>query len=78
MTPLSNEIRITVKVLDMNNKQPQFEGLDPTLSNSYRGSVPENEDAGQSVITVKAVDPDLEEPNNVVWNGFSTENLRKF
>lgn len=52
----------------MNNKQPQFEGLDPTLSNSYRGSVPENEDAGQSVITVKAVDPDLQEPNNVVNN----------
>lgn len=65
---MSNEIRITVKVLDMNNKQPQFEGLDPTLSNSYRGSVPENEDAGQSVITVKAVDPDLQEPNNVVKN----------
>lgn len=57
----------------MNNKQPQFEGLDPTLSNSYRGSVPENEDAGKSVITVKAVDPDLQEPNNVVkkWHKFS-------
>ncbi|XP_061162553.1 neural-cadherin-like [Saccostrea echinata] len=66
LTPLSDEIRITVKVLDMNNKQPQFEGLDPTLSNSYRGSVPENEEPGQSVITVKAVDPDLQAPNNVV------------
>lgn len=64
----------------MNNKQPQFEGLDPTLSNSYRGSVPENEDAGQSVITVKAVDPDLQEPNNVVKNDtiFSFKNVNGF
>jgi hypothetical protein len=61
----------------MNNKQPQFEGLDPTLSNSYRGSVPENEDPGQSVITVKAVDPDLQAPNNVVRIFFGMETGRE-
>ena len=75
LTPLSDEIRITVQVKDMNNKQPKFEGLDPTLSNSYRSSVPENELPGQRVITIKAVDPDHESPSNVAsgnyWNGFA-------
>ncbi|KAK3086114.1 hypothetical protein FSP39_013724 [Pinctada imbricata] len=66
LTPLSDEILITVQVRDMNNKQPKFEGLDPTLSNSYRSSVPENELPGQPVITIKAVDPDHDPPSNVV------------
>ena len=50
----------------MNNEEPQFEGLDPTLANSFRGSVPENEPTGVSVFTVKAVDADADPPNNLV------------
>lgn len=65
-TPLSAEIRPIVVVKDMNNEPPQFEGLDPMLSNSYRGSVPENERPGQVVLQIKAVDPDHDPPNNVV------------
>jgi hypothetical protein len=42
LTPLSTEIRVTINVRDTNNEEPQFEGLDPTLANSFRGSVPEN------------------------------------
>ena len=62
----SNEIRITIKVKDMNNEIPRFEGLDPERSTMYVGSVPENEPVGQTVITVKAVDDDADIPNNVV------------
>jgi hypothetical protein len=47
-------------------EEPQFEGLDPTLANSFRGSVPENEPTGVSVFTVKAVDADADPPNNLV------------
>ena len=65
-TPLSAEIRPVVVVKDMNNEPPQFEGLDPSLSNSYRGSVPENEGPNQTVIQIKAVDSDHDPPNNVV------------
>ncbi|XP_033753809.1 LOW QUALITY PROTEIN: neural-cadherin-like [Pecten maximus] len=66
LNPASNEMRVTVKVKDMNNQPPRFEGLDPTMSNTYRGSVPENEPVGQTVITVKAVDADHDPPNNEV------------
>lgn len=55
-----------IVVTDMNNESPRFEGLDPTLSNSYRGSVPENEPPGQTVLRIKAVDRDYESPNNEV------------
>ncbi|KAK3581134.1 hypothetical protein CHS0354_033929 [Potamilus streckersoni] len=65
-TPLSVEIRPVVVVIDMNNEPPQFEGLEPTLSNSYRGSVPEEEEPPKNVITVKAVDRDHLPPNNEV------------
>ncbi|XP_060579771.1 LOW QUALITY PROTEIN: neural-cadherin-like [Ruditapes philippinarum] len=65
-TPLSAEIRPIIVVKDMNNEPPQFEGLDPTLSNSYRGSVPENEPPGKTVLQIKAVDPDHDPPNNEV------------
>lgn len=65
-TPLSAEIRPIIVVKDMNNEPPQFEGLDPTLSNSYKGSVLEEEAPGQTVIQIKAVDPDHDAPNNVV------------
>ena len=63
---MSAEIRPIVVVKDMNNEPPQFEGLDPSLSNSFKGSVLEEEQPGQSVITIKAVDPDYDPPNNVV------------
>lgn len=63
---MSAEIRPIVVVKDMNNEPPQFEGLEPSLSNSYKGSVLEEEPPGQSVITIKAVDPDHDAPNNVV------------
>ena len=66
LTPLSTEIRVTINVRDTNNEEPQFEGLDPTLANSFRGSVPENEPTGVSVFTVKAVDADADPPNNLV------------
>lgn len=59
-------MRVTINVRDMNNEEPQFEGLDPKLSNSFQGSVPENEPTGVSVFTVKAVDPDADPPNNLV------------
>ena len=65
-TPLSAEIRPVIKVKDMNNEPPEFEGLDPNLSNSYRGSVPENEPPGQTVLKIKAVDNDHDPPNNIV------------
>ncbi|KAH3768189.1 hypothetical protein DPMN_169401, partial [Dreissena polymorpha] len=64
--PLSAEIRPVIVVKDMNNEPPQFEGLDMTQSNSYKGTVPENELPGQTVIQIKAVDPDHDPPNNVV------------
>ncbi|KAH3768192.1 hypothetical protein DPMN_169404 [Dreissena polymorpha] len=54
----------------MNNEPPQFEGLDMTQSNSYKGTVPENELPGQTVIQIKAVDPDHDPPNNVVGCNF--------
>ncbi|KAL4234097.1 hypothetical protein ACF0H5_005750 [Mactra antiquata] len=65
-TPLSAEIRPIVVVKDMNNEPPRFEGLDPSLSNSYKGNVPENEASGQKVLQIKAVDPDHDPPNNEV------------
>jgi hypothetical protein len=64
--PLSDEIRPVVVIRDMNNEPPRFEGLDPSLSNAYKGSVPENEQTIQTVINVKAVDADHDPPNNVV------------
>lgn len=66
LSPLSREIRVTVIVKDMNNLRPVFEGLDKHLSNSYRGSVPENEPVYREVINVRAVDGDHDPPNNVV------------
>jgi len=65
-TPLSAEIRPTVVVKDMNNEPPQFRGLDINFSNSYSGTVAENEPPGQTVIQIKAEDPDYDPPNNVV------------
>ncbi|WAR12271.1 CADN-like protein, partial [Mya arenaria] len=65
-TPLSSEIRPIVVVKDMNNEPPQFRGLDINFSNSYTGIVPENEPPGQTVIQIKAEDPDHDPPNNVV------------
>ncbi|XP_071177027.1 neural-cadherin-like isoform X2 [Mytilus edulis] len=67
LTPLSQEMRVTINVRDMNNEVPQFEGLDPKLANLFRGSVPENEPSGVSVFTVKAVDADADLPNNLVY-----------
>ena len=63
---MSAEIRPIIVVKDMNNEPPQFEGLDSQLSNSYKASVPENEDPGQLVLQIKAVDPDHDPPNNLV------------
>jgi len=65
-TPLSAEIRPIVVVKDMNNEPPQFRGLDINFSNSYSGTVAENEPPGQTVIQIKAEDPDYDPPNNVV------------
>ncbi|XP_076872540.1 protocadherin-23 [Brachyhypopomus gauderio] len=55
LPPLSSTCSLTVVVVDVNDEAPLFE------QHVYNASVMENEEAGQRVVTVRALDQDSEE-----------------
>ncbi|KAL5021610.1 hypothetical protein ScPMuIL_000765 [Solemya velum] len=63
--PLSSEIRIHIELIDTNNMIPVFEGIGFDY-NTYRASVPENQNPKEDVLTVTAIDPDHNPPNNLL------------
>jgi len=59
--------RLRVHVQDVNDKSPQFQGVD--VNGNYPAAVSDYTTEGDEVIYVSAIDVDADEPNNVV-SGF--------
>nr|KAG5712241.1 hypothetical protein BaRGS_014591 [Batillaria attramentaria] len=53
---LQQEVNPTIRLIDKNDEQPYFRGTNP--QGRYPGSVPENMDKGQDVITITGYDDD--------------------
>jgi len=56
--------RLRVKVTDVNDRSPQFQGLD--INGNYPAAVSDYTRRGDTVIYVLAIDTDLTAPNNEV------------
>jgi len=56
--------RLRVSVADVNDKSPQFQGVD--VNGHYPAAVSDYTQQGDEVIFVSAIDDDATEPNNVV------------
>jgi len=56
--------RLTVHITDVNDKAPQFQGVD--VNGQYPAAVSDYTRRGDEVIFVSAIDLDTTAPNNVV------------
>ena len=63
---LQKEVNPTIKLIDKNDELPYFMGTN--RQGRYPGSVPENLEPGQDVITITGADKDVDERfSNVSW-----------
>ena len=70
-TEIITDARLPVRVIDVNNKGPEFEGLD--ASGKYSSAVSGETELGEEVVKVTAVDLDGTSPNNQVIYKFDDD-----